>query len=103
IDRGATSGTGVDVIHVYGFPIVNGSLGAGVFAGQGNYGSARTDVGAAYGSQFTNSGFWLYGTLPRGVYRLTAYAHSTVTGTFNDSAIADVIVNAQSQPLMSLD
>ena len=61
IDRAASSGTGVDTIHVWAFPNP-GSGQAPIFLGVAAYGGSRPDVGGIFGSQFTNSGFnleWL--------------------------------------------
>ena len=92
-DRNATSGPGVGEVDVWAYPIAGGTLGTPVFLGAATYGTARQDVGAILGSQFTNSGFSLPATLPPGTYRLIAFAQSTVTGTFNDSRVADVAVH----------
>jgi hypothetical protein len=86
IDRGAATGSGIDAVHVYAYPNP-GSGQAAIFLGAATYGSARSDVGGAYGSQFTNSGYGLSSAgLAAGNYQIVAYAHSTVTGTFARSA-----------------
>jgi uncharacterized repeat protein (TIGR01451 family) len=105
LDLGAGSGIGVDAVHVWVFPIVNGSLGSAQFLGVAALGSDRPDVGTAFGDQFRLSGWALaVGGLPAGHYRLIAYAHSTVTGTFNDQQVADLTVVAPvSSPVMVLD
>jgi hypothetical protein len=88
IDRAAASGTGVDAIHVWAFPTAGGNP---IFVGVAAYGSSRPDVGAIYGAPFTDSGFWLtVSGLAPGPYVLVAYAHSTVTGTFNQSRFVTV-------------
>jgi hypothetical protein len=90
IDRDSTSGPGVDAVHVWAYPINGGSP---VFLGTATLGGARGDVGAAYGSQFTNSGYNVtVSGLPPGQYQLAVYAHSTVTGTFNQSRVVTVVV-----------
>jgi hypothetical protein len=102
IDRGAPSGTGVDQVHVYAFPTGGGSP-IGVVAA---YGQSRPDVGAAFGGQFTNSGFSVVmNSVPAGTYNFTAYMHSTVSGTFILTATAtNVTVNATtSNPQMMID
>jgi hypothetical protein len=100
IDLGSSSGTGVDAIHVYAYPNP-GSGAAPVFVGVAGYGGARGDIAAAYGARFQNSGFGLgVSSLPPGAYQLVAFAHSTVTGTFNQSASAVVRISA---PAMALD
>jgi hypothetical protein len=81
IDRGSSSTTGVDAVHVWAFP-TNGS--AGIFMGVGSP-VPRPDVAGIYGANFLNCGFSVSGTLPIGNYTLVAYAHSTVSGTFNQS------------------
>jgi hypothetical protein len=90
IDRDAASGTGVDTLHVWAFPS-DGS--AAHFIGVADTGGVRGDVGAAYGSQFTNSGYNVtVSGLPPGQYQIVVYAHSTVTGTFNQSRVVTVVV-----------
>jgi hypothetical protein len=92
IDQGAASGTGVDAINIWAFA-VSGS-GGPFFAGAGGYGFTRSDVGAAFGARFTNSGYSTYVTgLAPGTYDLVVYARSTVTGTFNQSRVVRVTVN----------
>jgi hypothetical protein len=101
IDRGAVSGTGVDAVHVWAFP----SSGSPVFVGVAAYGGPRSDVGGIFGPAFTNSGYALtISGLPPGTYTVAAYAHSAVTGTFNQSRSSTVTVTApSSRPLMSID
>ena len=100
IDAGAPSGPGVDTVHVWAYPNP-GSGAAPVFVGVAGYGGARPDVGAIYGSRFTSSGFNLMvGSLAPGTYQLVAYAHSTVTGTFNGTGS---IVVRISDALLALD
>ena len=101
VDRGTPTASGVDAVHVYAYPIANGTFGAAVFLGAAAYGAARDDVGAVFGSKFTNSAFSLSATLPLGSYRIIPYAHSTVTGTFSDSRSADITI--ASKPQMALD
>jgi hypothetical protein len=103
-DLGAGSGPGVDAVHVYAYPNVNGVLGAPQFVGVAAYGGARGDLGAIFGARFTNSAFSLTCTLPAGTYRLVAYARSTLAGSFNGASTTDVtIAGPVSNPLMSLD
>jgi uncharacterized repeat protein (TIGR03803 family) len=90
IDRDATSGTGVDTLHVWAFPTDGGPA---MFVGAADTGGNRADVGAAYGSQFTNSGYNVsVSGLPPGQYQIVVYAHSTVTGTFNQSRVVTVVI-----------
>jgi hypothetical protein len=100
IDRGASSGTGVDAVQFYVFP--NDGASPGVFIGTGSYGAARADVGAVYGSQFTNSGYHFTITgLGPGNFLLGVYARSTVTNTFSIVKTLHFTVNANA--LMSID
>ena len=82
IDLAASTGTGVDTVHVWAYP----STGAApLFVGIASYGTVqRGDVAAYFGvSRVTPSGFTVSGTLPPGSYNVVAFAHSTVTNTFN--------------------
>jgi len=89
VDLGAGSGAGVDAVHIWAFPATGA---APVFVGVATFG-ARPDVGAVFGSQFTNSGFTFGAVLlTSGTYDLVVYAHSTVTGTFNDARVIRITV-----------
>jgi hypothetical protein len=89
MDRGASSGSGVDVVHVWAVPVAGG---APTFFGFGPASGARPDVGNVFGSQFAASGFNVFGTLPPGTYDLIVYSHSAVTGTFNAWQVVRVTV-----------
>lgn len=102
VDLAATTGAGVDTVHVYAYPYAGGSFGAPIFLGASDILGVRDDVGSAYGSQFRNAAFTVQATLPPGVYRLVASARSTVTRTFNNSLAVDVTINP-GNPVMSLD
>ena len=110
IDLGAASGSGVDAIHVWAFPVANGVVGAGRFVDQATLGGGRSDVGAVFGSQFTNCGFnFLMNGLTPGQYIVGVYVHSSVTGAF-DAGVAgqtrfvNITIQAPtSDPRMSLD
>jgi hypothetical protein len=101
IDRGAPSGSGVDAIHVYAWPVPGGNP---TFLGAATYGIARPDVGGFYGPAFSSSGFSLLaGGLAPGTYDIAVYAHSTVTGNF-DGRVKRVTVTAPlSIPRMWID
>jgi hypothetical protein len=102
IDRTAPTGSGVDAVHVWAFPWTGSGFGSAMFLGTATLGLARPDVGAVFGAQFGSSGYALQVSgLALGAYRVVAYAHSTVTGTFNQSQFADVTV--ASSPAMALD
>jgi hypothetical protein len=89
IDRAASTGTGVDAIHVWAYPHVGGPA---QFWGVGTFGP-RPDIAALYGAQFLNAGFGLTvsGVTP-GNYSVVVYSHSTVTATFSDSRMTVVTV-----------
>jgi hypothetical protein len=92
IDLDSTSGPGVDAVHVWAYPANGGSP---VFAGVGTLNFARPDVGAIFGARFTNSGYNVAitsTTLPPGTYTLAVYAHSTVTGTFNNVSTVRITI-----------
>jgi hypothetical protein len=89
IDLAAANGAGVDAVHVWAQP----SQGPAIFLGVANYGSARADVGGIYGSRFANCAFNLMvSSLPQGIYTVSAYAHSSVSNTFDNVASATVTV-----------
>ena len=99
LDHGAPAGTGVDSVQVYAFPNP-GSGQAGILLGS-TYGLARADVGAAFGGQFTNTGYnAVANSLPAGTYLIGVYAHSTVSGS---TKLTSVTVNVTGGPAMSLD
>jgi FG-GAP-like repeat len=97
VDLGATSGTGADTVHVWAWPL---SGAPPIFIGAGTPSNARPDVGALFGSQFTNSG---YGVSVRGLasggYTLAVYMHSTVTNTFNAVRTVNVQINGSAAPV----
>jgi len=97
IDRDASSSTGIDRVQITAYP----SSGAAINLGNASYGFARADIGNAFGSQFTNSGFNLaVDTLRGGRYRIVVAGHSTVTNSF--SGLREVFVTV-SEPMMSID
>lgn len=90
IDRGAASGPGVDTVAVWAFPADGGDA---VFAGVATYGFGRPDVGAAYGAQFTNSGYVVtVDNLKAGVYDVVVFSKSAVTGTYNIARVVHLSV-----------
>ncbi len=102
INRGAQTTTGVDAVHVYAAP----ASGAGaLFLGVASYGTARSDIGALYGPQFTNSGFVLQNvSLAPGSYVIVVFAHDTLTGTFDATARANITVSGPvSNPAIAVD
>jgi hypothetical protein len=100
-DSTAASGTGVDTVHVWAYPNP-GSGQAPIFAGIAQYGISRPDVGAVYGSRFTNSGYSLtVRGLPPGPYQFSIFSHSTATGTFN--IVRAITLNVQNATRVSID
>jgi hypothetical protein len=99
IDAGASSGTGVDDVHVWAYPVSGGMLGAPIFLGAATLGFGRPDVAATFGAQFTASGYVLRSSaLAPGTYRVVVLAHSTVSGLFNQSPLVDVTIAAAATP-----
>lgn len=90
VDLGAPAGVGVDAIHVWAFPVGGGSP---MFVAAGTGGGSRPDVGAVFGSRFTNSGYtFTISNLPPGVYDLGVYVRSMVTNTFNQSRVVRITI-----------
>jgi subtilisin family serine protease len=90
LDRGATSGSGVDAIHVWALPTGGGDP---FFVGAAGYGGARPDVGDVFGRQFDLSGYVLeVRTVPPGAYDLVVYARSSVAGAFNQARVVRVTI-----------
>jgi hypothetical protein len=81
IDQLATSGTGIDTVHVWAVP----PSGTATFLGVATLGVARPDVAAIFGAQFEPSGFNLTAAVPLapGVYTLAVFAHRASTGRFD--------------------
>jgi uncharacterized repeat protein (TIGR03803 family) len=99
IDRGAASGTGTDQVIVWAYP---GGGGAPQYVGATTYGIARPDIGAAFGAQFTNSGFQLTVAISPGTYTFVAFAHSTVANAYSAVAAPNVTVTA-THPYLFID
>ena len=55
-DLDAAAGTGIDVLHVWAYPLTGG---APVFLGTATSGGSRPDVAAIHGDEFRDSGFGL--------------------------------------------
>jgi hypothetical protein len=100
IDRGASTGTGVDQVVVYAYPSAGG---APQLVGTATYGTARPDIGGLFGSQFTNSGFRMTATITPGVYRFVAFGHSTVANAYSGVAASNVTVQAAITAFVAVD
>jgi hypothetical protein len=91
VDFGAASAGGIDVVHVYAYPL--DWAGSAVFLGQAAAGVSRPDLAAAFGGQFGLSGFSLHApVLQPGRYLVAAYAHSVLSGAFTAAASVTVRV-----------
>ena len=91
IDLAAADGGGVDAVHVWAYPV--GVAGAPIFVGAADYGGIRADVGGVFGDRFVSSGWDLTGrSLAPGVYDLVVFAHSAVSGDFNNTQTVRVTV-----------
>jgi len=94
IESTALSGSGVDTLHVYAYPNP-GSGAPPIFLGVASVGLGRPDVAALYGSRYGTSGYHLgidraaLGLAP-GPYNIVVHSHSSVSGTFNTSAVVRV-------------
>ena len=91
IDLAHPTQSGVSLLHVWAYPT---SLAPPVFLGAAVTGGSRPDVGTAFGSRFTPSGWGLtVSTLPPGTYTLVATPFSTVTQSFRAEAAMTKVVN----------
>ena len=89
-DLDALSGTGIDTLHVWAYPVAGG---APMFVGTATAGGLRPDIAAVYGEQFRESGYGLIvqGLAP-GTYDLAVFAWSHVRGDFAPAAVVRVTV-----------
>ena len=107
IDAGASTDTGVDTVQIFAYPNP-GSGTPTILLGVADYGTTRADVGAVYGSQFTNSGylFHISSGIGPGPYQLVVYAHSVVSGLLAAQALNIIVpaplehAGSPSQPLV---
>jgi glucose/arabinose dehydrogenase len=82
-DGAAVSGTGIDALHVWAVS----AGGSSVFLGAATEFGNRADVGAAFGAQFTQSGYTITATLPSpGNWFVLVYARNASTGQFEPPA-----------------
>lgn len=89
-DLDAATGTGINTVHVWAYPLTGG---APVFLGVAAYGGARPDVAAVHGAQFGNSGYDLavQGLRP-GPYDLAVFGWSSVSNGFVPAQVVRVTV-----------
>jgi hypothetical protein len=80
VDLDADTGTGVDAVHVWAYPVTGEPP---IFLGPATYGGRRSDVGAVLSDRFEGSGYGLaVQGLEPGQYDLAVFAWSTVTQDF---------------------
>ncbi len=89
LDLAATTGTGVNAVHVWAIPV---GAGTAVFVGAATIGLSRPDVGAAFGGQFTPSGYDAPITLAPGTYDLIVYARRSSSGSFDAARVVRIVV-----------
>ena len=101
VDTRQSSGPGIDVMHIWAVPQ---GPGAPIFVGVAPTGTARPDVGAVYGGNFTNSGYGVtLSNIPPGTYTLVFYPHSTYTGQFEFDKAVTTNVNIVGGALTAID
>ena len=91
LDTAASSGTGVDFVHVWAFPAIGGNA---VFLGSATLGLSRPDVGAFFGAQFGTAGFALQVSqaLPAGLYNVQVFARQQSSGAWAPAAEVPLVV-----------
>ena len=78
-DGAAVSGNGIDALHVW----ARSSTGSFQFLGSAAGFGDRADVGAAFGAQYTQSGYTITAALPSpGSWLVLVYARNALTGQF---------------------
>jgi hypothetical protein len=97
IDGNAATGTGVDTLHVWAYPLTmcGGAPchGTPVFLGVAANGGRRPDVAALFGERFRESGFGLtVAALPPGTYDVAVFAWSTATIGFLPAKVVRVTI-----------
>jgi hypothetical protein len=96
IDMDADTGTGIDTVHVWAYPVGGG---APLFVDVAAYGGRRPDIAAVYGERFRDSGYGLVvAGLPPGSYDLAVFARSTISGNFVPARVVRVTVRPPSRP-----
>jgi glucose/arabinose dehydrogenase len=99
IDAGATVGTGVSTIHVWAYPATGA---APSFVGVPAFGN-RPDVGAAFGSQFTPSGYGLIvNGLAPGRYQLFLFGWVTAMNGFGVVRSVNITIAPSTQMTIDL-
>ena len=92
IDANARTGTGIESVRVYAYPVPGGEDEA-TFVGRAAYGEARVDVAAAHGERFAPSGFSLAASgLRPGTYRIVAFVRPAASRESLPLAIENVVI-----------
>jgi hypothetical protein len=92
-DFDSSADAGVDVVHVWAYPIVDGRAADPIFLGAAPVAGVRPDVALVFGKRFEKSGFGLeVGSLAPGTYDLAVFAYSTVRGGFAPATTARITV-----------
>jgi hypothetical protein len=91
VDRRATSGVGINTIHVWAYPETGG---APLFLFAATPGIERDITTTLFGTQFSRAGFFSTNSdvLASGAYRVVAYAQSSVTGSFDAVRVVRVVI-----------
>ena len=90
IDTGATTGTGIDAIQAWAYPV--STPGSPVFVGTGQFGD-RSDVASIFGAQFLHGGYSVVSSSPPpGVWDLVVFAHSAMSGTYDAVQVIRITV-----------
>ena len=93
IDLDDPVGTGVDTLHVWAYPVIDGARGEPQFLGATAYGGTRPDVAAVFGDRFRDSGYGLgVDGLAPGTYDLAVFAWSTARQDFVPAKVVRVTV-----------
>ena len=89
-DLDSADGTGVQMIHVWAYPVGGG---APRFVADAAYGGSRPDVAAVFGDRFRDSGFGLrVEGLPPGAYDIAIFAWSTARQAWLPAKVVSVVV-----------
>jgi hypothetical protein len=90
LDPNATSGTGIDALHVWAYP-VHGGLP--IFLGTAILGGERPDVADIYGAHALKSGYGLtVNALPSGEYDLAVFAWKSGDVQFLPASTRRIVV-----------
>jgi hypothetical protein len=90
LDRDDEAGTGISTLHAWAYPVEGGRP---IFLGAAAYGGTRQDVGALFGSRFSDSGYGLtVDGLRPGTYDIAVFAWSTIDNGFLPARVVRVTV-----------